>query len=567
MGTLFSTLNIARSGLLASQVQLDIAGHNIANVNTEGFSRQRVDLITRTPITRPFGQIGRGVSVGNIDRVRDAFLDAVYREQVSGFTTAETRAEFFVLVEDAFLEPSENSLGSRLNVFFDSLNDFANNVEEIPIRQAVVAEGQAVAGALQETANRFFQLQSNANEQVRNIVPQINSLSQRVGELNQRIRQAELNDTSANDLRDDRDLLLDELANLVDITTVEHESGFIQVVVGGDVLVDQVGGRELEVVVNPLLSPDRQDLLDVRFVGTGVNLNVSEGELFGALDIRDNVIPDIDARLDTIAATLIEQINSIHSQGNGLAPQSGLIQSTNEVSASTDPLTAAGLPFSVSAGSFDLVVYDTGGTPTTFNVPVGPATTLDDLAASLDGITPGFSATVTGNTLELGNTPPPDLTYSFANDTSGVLTALGVNGFFTGSDARDIGVNPDLEDDPRLITSSFSTDLLATGDNEAALALAEVRNLLTLDSNSSTINDYYESTIALVGVESRTNLDNLEVERAFVQDFERRRQEVSGVSLDEEVTFLLQFQRAFEASARVMNTVDRMLDALFSIAV
>ena len=117
MGTLFSALDIARSGLQVAQVQLDTAGHNIANVNKPGFSRQRVELISRLPVTKPFGQIGRGVEIADVVRVRDAFLDGLYRREASGLGDAKIRAEFLQRIEDVFLEPGEHGLSFRINNF------------------------------------------------------------------------------------------------------------------------------------------------------------------------------------------------------------------------------------------------------------------------------------------------------------------------------------------------------------------------------------------------------------------------------------------------------------------
>ena len=135
MGTLFSTLDIARSGLQAAQVQMDVAGHNIANVNKEGFSRQRVSLVSRVPAYRAFGALGRGVDIRSVERIRETFLDTVFRQQAPGLGSAQVRATYFTRIEDVFQEPSDTGLGRRLNLFFDALNDFANNVEEQPVRQ------------------------------------------------------------------------------------------------------------------------------------------------------------------------------------------------------------------------------------------------------------------------------------------------------------------------------------------------------------------------------------------------------------------------------------------------
>lgn len=151
MGTLFSALDIARSGMQVAQIQLDVAAHNIANVTTRGFSRQRAELVSRGSVDRSFGQIGRGVQIGRISQTRDVFLDALFRDQSPSLASSEIQAEFYGRIEDVFLEPGPNGLSTQFNRFFDSLSEFANNVEELPVRQSVINEAQSLTSVLHET--------------------------------------------------------------------------------------------------------------------------------------------------------------------------------------------------------------------------------------------------------------------------------------------------------------------------------------------------------------------------------------------------------------------------------
>ena len=567
MGTLFSALFIARSGLQVAQVQLDTAGHNIANVNKEGFSRQRVELLSRVPNERAFGKLGRGVGVGTIIRIRDIFLDTLFRNTNPDLGSAEIRAEFLRRIEDVFLEPSDGGLSAKIGLFFDSLNEFATNVESLPVRQSVINESEALAGSFNDVARLLFELRTAANQEVIGFVPDINDLAQRIAALNDQIRRGEADGKPSNDLRDDRDLLLDELSKITTIFTRERPNGMVDVLVAGDALVNGNRSRDVQAVSVPALDPERNDLVEIQFVDNGQIMGIQGGALAGALDVRDNVIVNIDGRLDSIAATLIQQINLIHSQGRGLSGFSGTVSTTNATVDAVTPLDVAGLPFPVQSGSFDVTVYDSTGTVTataTIAVTAG-VTTLTDLTAALNTVSPDLSAALTGtNTIDV--TANAGFTFSISNDTSGVFTALGMNGLFTGFDARTMGVNQDIVNDARLLASGFDSDILATGDNTAALAMADVQNGLFLDGNTSTIMGFYETTIVELGVDARSTLSNLDVQRTFVDGFQRRRQEISGVSLDEEVTFLLQFQRAFEASARVVTVTDRMLDSLLTMA-
>lgn len=567
LGSLFSAFNIAQSGLTAAQIQLDTAGHNIANATKDGYSRQRVGLVSRQSINIGPGRIGTGVAVSGIERVRDEFLDGLFQEQVAGLGFAEFRAEMFQQIEDIFLEPSENGLSARLNLFFDSLNEFAANVESIPVRQSVLTEAEALASVLNDTSSRLRAVRTSANDQIKNTVPVINGLSERITALNKAIVAQEIAGKTANDLRDERTALMDELGQLVNIFSRERDNGLVDILVSGEVLVDGFEYRELEAVPNAALDPDRNDLVEIRFVSTGTLLNPKSGEVAGALSIRDQTVLEIDDDINVIAATIIEQINKIQSQGNGISDFSAPLIASNPVSDPTLALNSAGLPFTVSNGTFEINVFDAAGVPSgtsPVTITIGAATTLNDVIGQINA-DPDLTASVDASGF-LTISSAANTTFGFANDATNFLVATGTNVLFTGNDARTIGVSQLLLDSPELLASAYDTDPLNTGDNKAANDFLEVQNGLYLIGGTASVNDYYESMIVGIGVDARSNVDNLDLERTFVESFDRRRQEISGVSLDEEVAFLIQYQRAFEASARVISVTDRMLDALFSIA-
>jgi flagellar hook-associated protein 1 FlgK len=174
-----------------------------------------------------------------------------------------------------------------------------------------------------------------------------------------------------------------------------------------------------------------------------------------------------------------------------------------------------------------------------------------------------MSAFITNGVLTV--TPDAGFTYVFANDTANALPALGLNGLFTGTNARNIGVSQHIIDDPALLSSGDSLNVLETGNNTIALELAALRNTPVLTNDTETLGDYFESTIVQLGIDAGANLDRLNVQNAVINDLDLRRQEVSGVNLDEEVTTLIQVQKAFDASARVITITDRMLDTLLGI--
>jgi flagellar hook-associated protein 1 FlgK len=516
-----------------------------------------------------YGAVGRGPFISGIDRLRDQFLDVAYRQEVASLGAAETAATYFNRIEDIFNEPGEDGLADRFNALFDALQDFANAVDNLPTRVATIAEADALAGTLNEIDSRLNLLRSNANDQVRDIVTEINSLGGRIAELNTTIQRFEGSGRTANDLRDDRDLLIDELSKLVNISYREQDNGIVNVLIGGEQFVTGRNLRPVEAVVNPTLDPNRPDMVEVRFADTGLLLPVRDGELRGLLDARDSAINGVEDQMDALALAIIENLNRLQASGRGLSNFDDTLTSQYPVSNGATQLNAAGLPFPVTDGSFDILVFDNNNVlvetitvPVTATGPVINRSTLNSISGAIGG-SANLNVSVSDGLLTID--PVANRSFAFSNDTSGFLVASGTGGIFNGTDAGSISVNQQLIDRPDWLTSSDSTNPADTGNNTIALLMAQLRDRPILVSNTQDVNQFYEATLVSLGVDSRANSQLLDVQQNAVEDFDARRQEVSGVSIDEEVTNLLQVQRAFEASARVITTTDRMLETLMGI--
>jgi len=564
VGTLFSSLDIGRAGLNTAQIQLDVVGHNIASANKPGYSRQRANISTRVPLERAYGFLGRGPFISGVERLRDNFLDTSYRSQASSLGRADLQTTFYSRLEDLYQEPGPNGFSNRLNVFFDSLNDFANNVENIPTRVATITEAETIAAALREHASDLEELRTSANEDIRGLVPRINAIGEQIAALNFSIKTLEAAGNTANDLRDDRDVLIDDLARIIDIQYRERQDGQVDILLGGRELVNGSAVRLLEAVPTGAIDPNRPDFLRVQFAATGQEIEVFDGELAGAFQLRDVVLRELVERNDTLAAALISELNAIHSQGNGLENIAIALSASNAALDPAAPLNSSGLPFPVSDGSFDLVLYDASNMAIeTVTVPItAGATSLNDIAAAINA-SANATATVTDGVLTV--VPNAGISFTFANDTSGALVSVGLNGLFTGTNGRNIRVSGHLLDNAALLSSGASLNPLETGDNSIALEMAALRNRPVLSNGTETINNFFESTIVRLGTNARSNLDRRDVQLAVIQTLELRRQEVSGVNLDEEVTNLITIQKSFEASARVITVTDRMLDTLLNI--
>lgn len=568
MGGLFAALGIGISGMQAHQIAMRITGQNIANVNTEGYSRQRADLIGRDPVNLGYiGAIGRGVDVGDIIQMRDEFLDVLYRTENSHLWQSRTERNYLARVEDAFLEPSDVGLSTLLDGFFTSLQDLATNPESQPIRAAVVASARTLVDSFRGVTDRLDDLRTDANNAIKDQVGQINNLSEQIADLNRRIVDFESGTAKANDLRDRRAYLLDQLSRITAITVTEDKAGAVTVETGGMDIVRGVFYDDIEAVVDPSLDPIRNDFVKIVHSRSGTDMTITGGELYGLLNVRDNTLPTIETDLNDLANTLIAEFNKIHSQGNGLNGFTSLT-SDNFVLAGTegndldDPAT--GLAFTPVDGSFEINVIDATGAVATTTITVdldgvGADDSLNDLAANLNAVA-DISASVSNGRLVI--TADPTYSFTFSNDSSNVLQVLGLNTFFSGSNASNIDVNSVVENDLTLIAASLSTDPLDTGNNENALNLAGLQQGLVMESGIATLGDSLNATVSNIGnVANRLDLE-AQTQDLFVREMNSRRQEVSGVDLNEEAANLIRFQRGFEAAARLITVTDAMLEAI-----
>jgi len=307
-----SILNSARSGMAASQLSVQISAQNIANADVDGYSRQRVELATSLSTAYPYGTIGTGVTVTNIARARDVMLDAAYRQDSSGQAKADTTAAALTQIQTMFGEPSDSGLAASLDAFWSSWNDLANEPTSGAAKGAVRAAGENVASTLNRFASQLDQLDQTNRVSANADVSQINQLAKQVVDYNKKIIAQESTGHTAGDLRDARDRLLDQLANLTGGETVERSTGNVAFFVGGRMLLDGAMVKQMEFTDG---QPPTIKFTDDAKILVGVG-----GTLGAKMDISANRIPEVMTRLDAIASALVTSVNAIH---NGATTYSG----------------------------------------------------------------------------------------------------------------------------------------------------------------------------------------------------------------------------------------------------
>lgn len=321
MAGLFQGLEIGTRALMAHQTALQTIGHNIANVNTPGYSRQRVRVVAATVSGTKYGPMGVGVDVDDIRHIRDLFITRQFRENQKSLGKWTYKAKTLIQMESMFNEPQDNSLSAHLNDFWNGWSNLSTNSDGSAARSSVLASANQVVNSLNRLAGSLKQQRAAVDNDMNNMIAEVNLLTRELARLNQQISLSELGNTNANDLRDRRDLLIDDLADLIDVNVVEYENGSTKISMGAMAIVD--GSDSLEIGQGMTRVGD-QVTHHLIWAGSSVRLKNSGGKLAGLVESRDEVIPRYLDQLNELTKTIVEQVNSLHSAAYGLDGSTGI---------------------------------------------------------------------------------------------------------------------------------------------------------------------------------------------------------------------------------------------------
>ncbi len=458
---IFGMFEVASSALRAQQKALDVTANNIANVNTEGYSRQQVSTKQGTPIRYYEGSMVTGVEAEqNIQRVVDRFINAQLAESMALAGRWGAELETLEKAELMFDETSGYGINDALSEFWSAWQNLANNPSGYTERAALVAETQNLALTFNNLYDGLSEIQSDNDQNIVSAVDDINTLTSEIADLNLKIAEIEAAGRNANEYNDARDLKLKELSSLIDVESFEDSDGYLIVTtVNGNTLVDQTNSWELATKED---ADGHQDVYWVSSTGSEKNItdDIETGKLKGWIEARET-IDGYKTQLDELAETIITTVNDLHSDG----------------------------------------------------------TTLDD------------------------------------------TTTTGVD-FFTGTGASDIAINSDIASNYNLIAAALDTEA-APGGNGNATAIANLQTTKTM--GSATFDDFYNALVGDVGSGVAQAQTNSEHHSAVSLQLSTYREEISGVSLDEEMVNLVQFQSAYNAAAKLVSTVDEMIESLVAM--
>lgn len=566
--SIFGAIQKGANALQVAELGLQVVGNNIANAGTPGYIRQ--DLVqTSGPAARIGGTIlGSGVKAVGVVQKIDEFLADRMRQVRSDLESSQRQGDLYNNLESILGEMNNNDLSSKMNDFSASIQDVLNQPGNEALRRLVIERGKTLAGQIRSTATQLNGFNSELNSETSQAVSEINRLTKRIADLNTRIVELEGGkDSKTSDavgLRDERLQALSDLSAYVGIQAVEQASGSTTVFVGGEYLVSEGIQRELKITLNT--GENGSSFPEVRIADTDYPLEVTSGKLAGIYAARDQGVNGIGAQLDKFARDIITQFNAIHSQGQGTQGFSQVTsQNTNDDS--TGPLDLAGYLASVKNGQFEVQVYDaeTGATKTsTIRVQLDGGTndaSLEDVRQQLDDIS-GITATITNDGRLQITADAQKLQFSFQNDSSNFLNAVGINTFFTGDSAMTININEVVANDPSKLAMSLSGIGNGT-ENGVKLAQAFEDPIESLNGRS--LKEAYEDMVVRVTQDVSLQAGKTEGLQNFYQTLEAKNLAVTGVNMDEEAVKMIFYQRVYQANSKLIQVSSDMLDTLVNL--
>ena len=564
--SLQGVIRLAANALQVNQIAVQVCGQNIANVNTPGYIRE--EAILKTAPAQDFGRfsLGLGVQVDAVVMQIDQFLEEQLRGSVSELAGWEKLEYAYTQLQTIIGELTESDLSTALTNFFSSISQVLNQPESVSARQNAAIAGVTLADHIRQIRARVVDYRQDCDREVELLGDDVNRLVSTIADLNIQIATVEAGSISSSDavgLRDERLKALEELAGIIDIRVQLQPSGAANVYCGGDYLVFEGLSRSVEVV------NEESHGLTVTYLEmteTGRRLEANSGALVGLYEGRDDVCGTFVDDLDELASTLIFEFNKIYSSGQGLVGYESLTSNAT-VDDPTAALNDAGLSFTPTNGSFDILLTNskTGITnKSTIKVELtglGHDTSLNDLAAAIDAIS-GISASVTAaDKLQIEATDPNEQ-IAFADDSSGILAALGLNVFFTGANAADIHVDDEVIENPSLFAASLGG---IGADSDNALILADFNDMPIESQNGESISAMYDSIVGTLAQMGQACTVQTETARVYENSLRSEKLAVSGVNLDEEAVKLISYQQAYRACARLISTVNELMETLLNL--
>lgn len=537
----FFGLNTAISGIFSAQKHLSVINNNISNVNTPGYSRQQAVQVAATPYKlNGIGLIGTGSDISSIRRIRDEYLDYKYWSENQAYGEWEAKMELLAELEVTFNEPSKSGFTTIMNEFYNALQELVKDPSADPQRSLVQQTGVTFAKYFNSLASQFEKVQADINQRVRITVEEINSLASQIQQMNKQIYTSELNGAVANDLRDRRALLVDNLSKLVDIDVNEVTVGKLPngndekhffVTINGKALVSHFNVSELEVTQRDesmrLNEEDISDLYEVKWKD-GNKFIAEGGEIKALLDVRDGN----DGALGVDGKKTSPSFKGVPfyiRQMNQFVRTFAMAFNEGYIDANGNGVIEAGEDNIGHADGYGLDPSGSGNQPTGIRF---------------------FTM--------IGDDGKPMSSEDFIN---GQTTSAGIMDRYKNITAKNFSVSFDILDDHNNIAAADAQE--QTGNMNVISELINMRHDRRMFAEGAP-EDYMKSLVATLGIDSQQYIRYAENQENLIKQIENRRAADSGVSLDEEMANMVRYQHAYNASARMIVTMSEIYDTLIN---
>lgn len=618
MANAFAGIELGKRSIMAHTQQIQTAGHNISNADTEGYSRQRVQVKTFDPLYRPDltraetpGQIGQGTTIESITRLRDEMLDQRIVSQSNQESYWATRENYYTMIEQIYNEPNDISIRTNMDKFWQSWQELSMYPESKAVRQAVVTRGEALAETVSQRFKSLAGVGTLVDGDISATVKQINEYAKQIADINGEIVRSKAMGDNPNDLLDRRDLMVEKLSGLANITSDNRDSDEFMVHLNGEVLVQGSVARGFE------LSGDIDNFGydSVLWNDTHLKANVQGGKLGALIELRDVDIRNEIQSLNTMAINFTDLVNDVHRSGIGSNNVTGLdffvqhpfvadakgnfdrngdgtvdssyifrFTGTNQLNPQDKTGLEGVMTLSGRNGNVN-VAYHANDTIETVIARINDSQT--EVKAYLDRDNHLVLKASTAAAME-----NPDFVIRHVEDSgmflagySGILNASGAEGAYdfaranavdslaggysttpVANPAEYIAVNDAIKNDVASVAAAFPNGQgrASMGDGRAAVEMASIRNTSVMIGESRNFDDYFAETVTKVGLKGEEAENMLLTQNAIMNDLRDLRDSISGVNIDEELADIIKFQHGYNAAAKYVSVIDQMLDTIIN---
>lgn len=619
MANSFAGIEIGKRSLMAHSTQIQTAGHNISNADTEGYSRQRVIVKSFEPIYRPdleramvSGQIGQGCDVESINRIKDELLESRIVEQKNVESYWETRDKYYSMIESVYNEPNDVSVRTNMDKFWQGWQELSTYPESDAARLAVVVRGQTLTNSIQQQYKSLRGIGDQINGDIEAVVKQVNDLSRQIASVNGEIVRSKGLGDNPNDLMDRRDLLVEKLSSLINVTVTQKDPDEFMVHTDGQIIVQGSLARQIETVGQL----DNNGYGKLMWSDTKLDAEFHGGTLGALVELRDKDIRTEIQSLNTMALNFADLVNDVHRNAIGKNNTTGLdffvqhdfvenvngnydrngdgvedtsyifrMTGTNALKMQEQIGLSGTMTINGASGNIDVAYFSTDTVEDVIN-------RINDSNGEVKAYLDRNSCLVLKATSSKGM-ENPDFVIRHVEDSGMFLT--GYSGILQGSGADNaydfnranavdvlagaqfsvspvlnpsayIEVNGLIQNDVSSVAAAFknSQGFAEPSDGRAAVEMAAIRNTKIMIGSQRTFDDYFADTITNVGLKGEQAQNQLATQNKIMGDLRDLRDSISGVNIDEELADIIKFQHGYNVAAKFISVQDELLDTLIN---